>query len=203
MPHVLFMRSRTDEFLVGRCLRCYANKKWCLCSKIPIVQTSFQIVIIRHLHESYKTSNTARMAHLALPNSMILDYLPETFDDSSLLTNDSAVLFPTTSNVWPEAKTPARLFVLDGTWHQASRMAKKIVTLRGVPGVSFANASITPKLRQPTEEHRRSTLEAIALAVEKFDGNSAAAPLFDLYLQMVSHLRAARGYPIVPDVLSE
>jgi DTW domain-containing protein YfiP len=143
------------------------------------------------------------MAHLALPNSTMIDYLPETFDESLLVTNDSAILFPTTSHVWPEAKTPARLFVLDGTWHQASRMAKKIVTLRGVPGVSFADASITPKLRQPTEEHRRSTQEAIAMAVEKFDGKEAAAPLFELYLQMVSHLRAARGYPIVPDDVSE
>ena len=100
------MRSRTHELLAGRCPRCYAAEKWCLCSKIPTIQTSFQLVILRHLRESYKTSNTARMAHLALPNSAIIDYLPETFHDASINTEDSALLFPTTEANWPEGQTP-------------------------------------------------------------------------------------------------
>jgi DTW domain-containing protein len=140
------------------------------------------------------------MAHLALPNSLILDYLPETFHDASINTLDSALLFPTTEATWPTDKIPARLFVIDGTWHQASRMAKKIGPLRGLTRVSFAAnavASNAPRLRQPQEDHQRSTLEAIAMAVEHFDGATAAAPLFALYTQMVAHLRAARGYPLV------
>ena len=193
------MRSRTHDLLAGRCPRCYVIERWCLCQKIPTVQTSFQIVIVRHLRESYKTSNTARMAQLALPNAVILDYLPETFCDAALSTEDSALLFPTTEAAWPEARRPARLFVLDGTWHQASRMAKKLGPLRGLPRVSFADSASAPdapRLRQPQEAHQRSTLEAIAMAVARFEGEAAAAPLFALYAQMVAHLRAARGYPL-------
>jgi DTW domain-containing protein YfiP len=182
----------------NRCSRCFITQRWCVCAKIPTIETSFEIVIIRHLRESYKTTNTARMAPLAISNCTIIDYLPETFDESVISSTDAALLFPTGEA--PPEKPPKRLYVLDGTWAQASRMTHKIKALYKMPRVSVtAPIVITERIRQETTEHQRSTLEAIAMCIAQFDGEERAAPLMELYRQMALHVRAARGIPMTED----
>jgi DTW domain-containing protein YfiP len=196
------MGSRSQSALLNRCSRCFLTQRWCLCAKIPSVASSFEIVIIRHLRESYKTTNTARLAALAIQRCTIIDYLPETFDESLLDTTESALLFP--SEEAPPKKAPTRLYVLDGTWAQASRMTHKIRALSSMPRVAItAPISITARIRQETKEHQRSTLEAIAMSVAHFDGEERAAPLLELYRQMAIHVSAARGFPIAEENVSE
>jgi len=45
----------------------------CLCASIPEVATRTQVIILRHHTERMRTSNTGRLAHLALPNSVIVE----------------------------------------------------------------------------------------------------------------------------------
>jgi DTW domain-containing protein YfiP len=138
------------------------------------------------------------MAQLAIQGCRIIDYLPETFNDSSLDIEGAALLFP--SGEAPPEVPPKRLYVLDGTWAQASRMTHKIKTLYKMPRVSLkVPSALEERIRQETREHQRSTLEAIAMCVAQFYGEERAAPLVELYRQMVSHVRAARGYPITED----
>lgn len=192
------MGSRSQSPLQNRCPRCSLTQRWCLCAKIPRVAPSFEIVIIRHLRESYKTTNTARIAQLAIERCSIIDYLPETFDESALDTNGAALLFP--SSEAPPERAPARLYVLDGTWAQASRMTHKIKALSAMPRVSVtAPIAVAARIRQETREHQRSTLEAIAMSIAQFDGEERAAPLLELYRQMVIHVSAARGFPVKED----
>ncbi len=72
------------------------REDWCLCERIPRVDTEMHVVIVRHFKEIYKTSNSARLASLALPNSTLLDFgvRGETMDTSALEGEGVFLLFP-------------------------------------------------------------------------------------------------------------
>ena len=53
------------ETLSRRCPRCLLAR--CLCASLPRVEARTRIVLVRHLNERYRSSNTARLAALALP----------------------------------------------------------------------------------------------------------------------------------------
>ena len=51
----------------GRCVRCWLRVDFCICPGIVPTQTRTQLVLIRHWREARKSSNTGRIAGLALP----------------------------------------------------------------------------------------------------------------------------------------
>jgi len=57
-----------------RCERCRLKQPHCICSAIPRVETRTRLLIVRHVYESRRRSNTARLAGLALPACEIVDY---------------------------------------------------------------------------------------------------------------------------------
>ena len=57
-----------------RCPRCLFPRRVCLCADIPTVTTRTRVVIVRHHLERWRASNSGRLAHLALPNSAIVDH---------------------------------------------------------------------------------------------------------------------------------
>src|SRR5690349_17158136 len=106
-----------------RCPRCLLQQRVCLCAEIPTVITRTRVVIVRHHLEQYRSSNSGRLANLALPNSVIVDHGGA---------RGLAVL-PPLSGAWllfPEGEPtvvapsppPEQLVVLDATWSQARRM---------------------------------------------------------------------------------
>ncbi len=58
--------------MTTRCPRCLLQQRVCLCAEIPTVATQTRVVIVRHHTEQHRSSNTGRLAHLALPNSVQL-----------------------------------------------------------------------------------------------------------------------------------
>src|SRR5665647_3056694 len=54
--------------------RCLFPQRVCLCAQIPRIVTRTLVVIIRHHREKYRSSNTGRLAHEALVNSVIVDH---------------------------------------------------------------------------------------------------------------------------------
>ena len=57
----------------GRCARCLYRLEWCLCGAIPTLETRTRIVVVRQHSERFRSSNTGRLAHLALVNSALCD----------------------------------------------------------------------------------------------------------------------------------
>lgn len=57
----------------GRCARCLHRLEWCLCGEIPRLETRTRIVVVRQHSERFRSSNTGRLAHLALVNSALCD----------------------------------------------------------------------------------------------------------------------------------
>ncbi len=48
--------------LAERCPRCLLRPARCLCALVVPVTARTEVIVVRHIKERYKTSNTARLA---------------------------------------------------------------------------------------------------------------------------------------------
>lgn len=152
--------------------------------------------MVRHERESWKSTGTARVAGLALPNLTFVD-----FDDDPAGVNerlpaltDAAVLFPSERpSPWPDPP-PTTLVVLDGTWRQTRRMFTKLPKLHGLPRVQLEQPPADVlRLRDTSFEEGRSTLEAIADALGRLESPAIAQTLHALHADFVARVFKARG----------
>lgn len=190
------MRSRTPVDLAGRCPRCYLPTRLCLCTEVPRLDTRTEFLVIRHNKEKEKSTNTARLAALALSRCQVLTYgAPgERFDASVLEGSDTWLLFPDTQAPASDAPPPRRLVVLDGNWGQARRMVRRLPILRRLPGLALPPpAPNTRRLRRPPNPDGMSTLEAMAGAVALLEGEELARRLYTLHELMIDRVLESRG----------
>jgi DTW domain-containing protein YfiP len=150
-----------------------------LCAELPVIAARTRVVIVRHHLERHRSSNSGRLAHLALANSALVDY-----PDAPLPALDGAHLVfpvgePTRASPSPP---PAQLVVLDASWSQARRMYRKLDGLRGLPILHLAELAMpTARLREAPAPGKVSTIEAIARALRLVEGDHVAAPLERLF----------------------
>ncbi len=168
------------------CQRCLYQR--CLCAEVPTIATRTRVVIVRHHREVHRSSNTGRLAHLALPNSVIVDHGGG--DPTQLPPLDGAwLLYPEGDRRIP-VEPPKQLVVLDATWSQARRMFRKLAALRGLPILQLADRPMaTARLRNAPAPGMLSTIEAIARALEQLEGVGGA--LETLFQVAVSRAAAA------------
>ncbi|MHB8873742.1 MAG: tRNA-uridine aminocarboxypropyltransferase [Myxococcaceae bacterium] len=189
------MRSRTLSSLPGRCPRCWLKSGYCLCAELPRVETRTHVVVVRHQREGEKSTNTARIAHLALPNSEILEFdgTPESVEGALAKLSGAWLLFPE-GEAPPPASPPEHLVVVDGTWRQVRRMIRKLPSLQALPRLSLPapRKNVTRLRRSPCAEGM-STLEAIAAALSRLEGEQGARTLEALHDLMVERVLAGRG----------
>jgi DTW domain-containing protein YfiP len=171
-----------------RCPRCLLQRRVCLCADLPTVITRTRVVIVRHHLERHRSSNSGRLAHLALPNSEIVDHggalgvavLPP-LDGAWLVFPEGAPMLA------PPVPPPRQLVVLDATWSQARRMFRKLAALRGLPILRLPDVAVpVARLRESPGPGRVSTIEAIAGALRLIEGEAAAAPLEALFALAVA-----------------
>ncbi len=191
------LRSHTEPDLPGRCPRCYLKVAVCLCADVPSVDTRFEVVILRHAREATKSTNTGRIAALALKRCRIIRYggREDDFDGALGPLHEPWLVFPDDHARLPTS-LPGTLIFLDGTWRQASRMAQRLSSgrLRGVPRLSLPAPTIAPaRLRQSPNSQSLSTLEAIATAVGMLEGEAKATPLHSLHALLVERVLRGRG----------
>jgi DTW domain-containing protein YfiP len=170
------------------CQRCLFQR--CLCPEVPTIVTRTRVVIVRHHLERHRSSNTGRLAHLALPNSEIVDHgglegvarLPPL--------EGAWLLFPEGDAGVP-AEPPKQLVVLDATWSQARRMFRKISALRGLPILRLPPGPMAAaRLREAPGPGMVSTIEAIARALDRLEG---AGQELDHLFQVAVQRAAATG----------
>lgn len=192
------MRSFTSAGQPGRCRQCWIRETHCICAHLPQLQTRTNIVIVRHERESWKSTGTARIAALALPQLRILEFgedaQPARSALSDVLMAGAHLLFPTEQSAPWTDNSIQQLVLLDGTWRQARRMFSKLPALSTLPRLALPpqNTAVL-RLRESHFEGGRSTLESIATAVSLLEGAAAAAPLFELHSRYVEQVFRARG----------
>jgi DTW domain-containing protein YfiP len=154
--------------------------------------TRTRIVIVRHHLERWRSSNSGRLAHFALPNSEIVDH--GGIGGMAMLPplNGAWLLFPEGEpRRSPPSPPPAQLVVLDATWSQARRMYRKLAGLRGLPLLRLPDAPVpAARLRESPAPGRVSTIEAIASALRLLEGEAAAAALEALFAVAVNRAAA-------------
>jgi DTW domain-containing protein len=190
------MRSSTSPDFTRRCIHCWLQLEYCLCSEVPRVETSTRLVVVRHALETPKSTNTARIALLALPNAELWEYggAENRFDESVLHGPDTWLLFPDGGGAQRPEVSPKRLIVLDGTWPQARRMVQRLGALRGVPRLSLPSPALPPqRLRQPPLAEGLSTIEAIAAAIGLLEGEEKAQRIHDLHELMIRRVLEVRA----------
>ena len=173
-----------------RCERCLLQRRVCLCAEIPVVPTRTRVVIVRHHLEMHRSSNTGRLAHLALPNSLIIDHGGERGTAELPALGHAYLVYPVGEpTLVPPTPVPRTLVFLDATWSQARRMFRKISGLRGMPFMRLPHEATTVvRMRAAPTEGHVSTIEAIARALRLVEGDHVAAPLEDLF-----HLAVAKA----------
>jgi DTW domain-containing protein YfiP len=183
----------------ARCPRCLLLERVCLCAAIPTVVTRTRIVIVRHHLEQFRSSNSGRLARLALPNSEIVEHGGRSGVAVLPPLAGAWLMFPEGEPVLaPPQPPPRQLIVLDATWSQARRMCRKLAQLRGLPILRLPDAPMpAARLRESPAPGRVSTLEAIARALRLLEGDAAAEPLEALFALAVARA-AATGRNLAP-----
>jgi DTW domain-containing protein YfiP len=177
--------------MTNACPRCLLSQRVCLCAEIESVPTRTRVVIVRHHLERWRSSNSGRLAHLALPNSELVDH-GGSGGPATLPALDGAwLLFPEgEATTVPPDPPPRQLVVLDATWSQARRMFRKLSALRGLPILRLADAPMPiARMRESPAPGRVSTIEAIARALRLLEGDAVAEPLERLFDLAVRRMR--------------
>jgi DTW domain-containing protein YfiP len=192
------VRSFTTAELPGRCRVCWVVQAFCICGRLPQVRPQTQVVVVRHLRESWKSTGTARVAALGMPTLTCLDYGEDTQPAAdalaALATERTWVLLPTDDAEPWHPQQVERLVVLDGTWRQARRMYQRLPVLHGLKRISLTKPPrATLRLRESSFPQGRSTLEAIAEVLELIEGPQVSTPLFELHDLFVERVLRARG----------
>ncbi len=157
-----------------------------------MVATKTRVVIVRHHLEKFRSSNSGRLAHLALGNSEIVDHGgaggPARLHDLE----GAWLLYPEGEPMHAAPVPPPRsLIVLDATWSQARRMYRKLDQLRGLPMLRLPDAPVpAARLRASPGEGRVSTIEAIARALRILEGDDAASALERLFAVAVERAQS-------------
>ena len=162
-----------------------------------------------HHRERYLTTNTARLARLCLPRCEIrLRGLgPNTLDLSDLIHEEgkvSLLLFPSedahvlSPEYLEKIKMPIKLIVPDGSWRQASKVAKREAELKNIDRVTLPFIKLSEyRLRREPKDEGLATFEAIARSIGIIEGPERGPKiqklLEDVFRVMVSRTLKSRG----------
>lgn len=196
------MISRTK----ARCARCLLHRELCVCGIAPRLPVATRVVLLMHVQEANKPSNTGRLAHFCLPNSEIRyrgarDGTPLSLEGLVEDTHDTWMLHLSEESVdlTPELvaaqEKPVRLLVPDGTWSQASRLGSKLA--RDLPGIKHVKlTAFKPSMYRLRAEHHpdgMATFEAIARALGVIEGGQVQAKLEEFFLIATDRVLWTRG----------
>jgi len=193
-----------------RCWGCGLNEQLCACSTLPTVELRTPLVIVQHLREQHKPTNTARLLQRMVPTLQMVHFprIDRVFDTTPF--EDPNVtyftLYPREDAIpLAEAKVPAGhrigFVVLDGTWHQCSRMSRRVPRVCDLPCVAL---TLGPRsiwrVRTQHDERGLSTFEAVVRLIEQCEGPEAAEPLATAFERITARLLFMKGKLRSPEV---
>lgn len=162
------------------CETCRRPAGYCYCSLIPRLTPRTRVVFLQHPRERDVAIGTARMAHLSLAGSTLLEgvHLDAHPDLAPLLERDDvAVLFPSEDARPLEdwlAAPPRTLVVLDGTWSQAKKLLGENPRLASLPRLSYRpSAPGNYRIRKEPAENCLATIEAVSAVLGVLEGAPA------------------------------
>lgn len=201
----------------GRCERCGLHLPLCACDRFPTVHTSAALVVVRHIGELHKPTNTGRWLADTVHGTAITHYgqREPPFEAAPLSRPDVRffVLFPRDDAAVLDAEAVRRLradlapgqrlgfALLDGTWHQCSRMSRRVPVVRDLPCVALPPGPPSRwGMRTQHLPRGLSSFEAGVRLVSLVDGPTRAAPLQAIFHELAARMMFMKGRLPTPDV---
>lgn len=186
-----------------RCSLCGLHLELCICAQMPVLTLSTSFVFVQHTHEIHKPTNTGRIAHHMLRNSTLIPYGPrnQAIDTASLDEEhtDYYLLYPRTdagllTSPIESANRSICIVVLDGTWHQCSRMARRVPRVHELPCVALPQGPPSQwGIRTPPNPSALCTFEAVIRVIEIFHGPQTAHSMQVVFNLLCMRMMAMRG----------
>jgi tRNA-uridine aminocarboxypropyltransferase len=198
--------------LKPRCGGCGLKPESCVCAELPRVRLATPMVVVQHVSEAMKPTNTVRLLSQMLDGLTVLPYgmREPPFDPGPLVDpaiewvlllprDDARELAP------PQPGDRPRGFVLlDGTWHQCTRMSRRVPVVRELPCVALPpGPSSIWAVRTQHDERGMSTFEAATRALATVEGDEAVRPMLDAFARVTARLLFLKGKLRSPEVPSE
>jgi tRNA-uridine aminocarboxypropyltransferase len=182
-----------------RCFRCRRPRSSCYCPLITPFESQPRFVILTQPREAKHRFGTGRMAHLCLRNSLLVEGVDLSGNETVRreLNNPRAfpvLLFPRDDALNLSCMTPLEratltqperqllVFVLDGTWKSVRKMIRLSPNLAKLPALSFDPPTPSNyRIRRQPKPFCYSTIEAVhqvieLLAPQQPDDTRDAAP---------------------------
>lgn len=187
-----------------RCPVCGLHLERCMCAELPALDLPTRFVVVQHNRERNKPTSTGR-ATAAILRAPVLFYGAQgevmdtaALDDPAL---DYAVLFPSegAAVAGPDVLAPAPgrarcVVILDGTWHQCSRMARRAPRIADLPKLTLPPGPPSRwGVRTAPRPEAVCTMEAAARLVALLHGPEAAAPMERFFTELTARMHAQRG----------
>lgn len=194
----------------SRCQRCGLHLELCLCDRFPTVESSAALVVVRHVREQSKPTNTGRWLGDMIPGTVVTHYgqREPPFDATSLERPDvrfcvlfpregATVLDPAGLSALRAALAPGQRLgfaLLDGTWHQCSRMSRRVPVVSDLPCVALPPGPPSRwGMRTQHDEQGLCTFEAGMRLVSLIDGPTRAAPLQTIFHEIAARMMHMKG----------
>jgi DTW domain-containing protein len=198
----------------GRCEGCGLHEALCACDRFPVVEVRTPIVLVQHMRERGKPSNTGRLLQRMVPSIPITHFgqREPPFDATPLERpgvkwyvlfprEDSIELGPQTLATWRAEGQQVGFVVLDGTWHQCSRMARRVPGVTDLPCVALPPGPPS-RWEGRTQHDPRGlcTFEAGLRLLSLTEGEAVAGPLRAAFHVLAARLSFMKGRLRTPEV---
>jgi DTW domain-containing protein len=193
------------------CSRCRRPRSVCYCPHLVSLETRTRVVLLQHPRERRVPIGTAHLAHLCLPNSEL--HVGVDFDHDDRVPNAIAgapayLLFPGPRSIDlaealddVRARGPITLVVVDGTWWQARKLARRNAVLAALPQLRITPpAPSRYRIRREPAADYVATVEALAHVLGALEGMperfaTLLRPfdaMIDMQVHYATHVRGAR-----------
>jgi DTW domain-containing protein len=195
---------------VQRCASCFLAATACCCEwRIPLGRLPLDWIVLFHHDEIFKPTNTGRLIGDVFPQNTYAFEWSRKYPHADLLAmlqdpqRLPVLVFP--SQEAPTFEMPSlnavsqpgprlTFVVLDGTWRQASRMARSSDWLQGFPCLQLTDlVKGNYGVRQAIREGQLSTVEAACEVLELRALKDEARHLKDYFTVFNEHCLATRG----------
>lgn len=189
----------------NRCIGCRLHADRCICKHLVTVETATRVALVFHRRELRKTTNTGTLALRMLPNSASFTWGEEGCEvPAEALVPEGyrgVVLAPEAPPLTPEGVAALTaegrrvcLVVPDGSWRQATKMARRVPAVAALPRVSLPTGPDTRyRLRDEPKDGGLATHEAIARALALLEGPEVEDALMRPFDALVAQTLAMRG----------
>lgn len=201
----------------GRCKGCGLHDALCVCARFVHAKVDTPLVIVQSIRERFKPTNTGRLLQQMVGGTVLTHYgMREPPFDASALARDDVqyyVLFPREDAIelsvdrvaQMRAELPADrklgFVLLDGTWHQCSRMSRRVPVVADLPCVSLPPGPPSRwGVRTQHDVRGLSTFEAGLRLLALTESESLALSLRAVFFEIAARLNFMKGALKKPEV---